>query len=34
MGAVSPVTKYEAKAKELAELLHADKVDAVLLCPV
>jgi D-proline reductase (dithiol) PrdB len=34
MGAVSPVTKYEPKAKELAELLHADKVDAVLLCPV
>ena len=34
MGAVSPVTNYEAKAKELAQHLHADKVDAVLLTPV
>lgn len=34
MGAVSPVTKYESKARELAQLLHADKVDAVLLSPV
>jgi D-proline reductase (dithiol) PrdB len=34
MGAVSPVTKYESKARELAQLLHGDKVDAVLLSPV
>jgi D-proline reductase (dithiol) PrdB len=34
MGAVSPVTNYQAKARELAAHLHADKVDAVLLCPV
>lgn len=34
MGAVSPVTNYETKAKELAAHLHADKVDAVLLSPV
>ncbi len=34
MGAVSPVTKYEPKARELAAQLHADKVDAVLLSPV
>ena len=34
MGAVSPVTKYEPKARELAEHLRADKVDAVLLSPV
>ncbi|MCC7485462.1 MAG: hypothetical protein IT529_10795 [Burkholderiales bacterium] len=34
MGAVSPVTRYEPKARELAGLLKADKVDAVLLTPV
>jgi D-proline reductase (dithiol) PrdB len=34
MGAVSPVTNYEPKAKELAKLLKQDNVDAVLLCPV
>jgi len=34
MGAVSPVTNYESKAAELAQLLHKDKVDAVLLSPV
>lgn len=34
MGAVSPVTNYEAKAKELAQLLRQDRVDAVLLSPV
>ena len=34
MGAVSPVTNYEGKARELAAHLHADKVDAVLLSPV
>lgn len=34
MGAVSPVTNYAAKATELAQLLHGDKVDAVLLSPV
>jgi D-proline reductase (dithiol) PrdB len=34
MGAVSPVTNYQAKAAELAQLLHQDKVDAVLLSPV
>lgn len=34
MGAVSPVTNYESKARELAAHLHADKVDAVLLSPV
>ncbi|MEQ1772638.1 MAG: glycine/sarcosine/betaine reductase selenoprotein B family protein [Burkholderiales bacterium] len=34
MGAVSPVTNYEPKAKELARLLKQDNVDAVLLCPV
>lgn len=34
MGAVSPVTSYEPKAKELAALLKSDKVDAVLLSPV
>lgn len=34
MGAVSPVTNYEGKARELAQLLHGDKVDAVLLSPV
>ena len=34
MGAVSPVTLYEPKARELASLLKKDDVDAVLLCPV
>ncbi len=34
MGAVSPVTNYESRARELAQLLHGDKVDAVLLSPV
>ncbi len=34
MGAIWPTTKYEAKAKELAELLKLDKVDAVVLSPV
>jgi D-proline reductase (dithiol) PrdB len=34
MGAVSPVTHYESKARELAAHLRADQVDAVLLSPV
>ena len=34
MGAVSPVTLYEKKARELAVLLKEDGVDAVLLSPV
>jgi D-proline reductase (dithiol) PrdB len=34
MGAVSPVTRYEPKARELAGLLKQDGVDAVLLSPV
>lgn len=34
MGAVSPVTRYEPKARELAALLNRDNVDAVLLTPV
>ena len=34
MGAVSPVTNYETKAGELAQLLRKDNVDAVLLSPV
>lgn len=34
MGAVSPVTRYEPKARELAGLLKKDRVDAVLLSPV
>jgi len=34
MGAVSPVTNYEPKAKALAQLLNDDNVDAVLLVPV
>ena len=34
MGAVSPVTRYESKARELAGLLKSDSVDAVLLTPV
>ncbi|HTP96902.1 MAG TPA: glycine/sarcosine/betaine reductase selenoprotein B family protein [Burkholderiales bacterium] len=34
MGAISPVTQYEPKARELARLLRDDAVDAVLLSPV
>jgi D-proline reductase (dithiol) PrdB len=34
MGAVSPVTRYEPKARELAALLKSDNVDAVMLSPV
>jgi len=34
MGAISPVTNYEPKARELAGLLRKDKVNAVLLSPV
>jgi len=34
MGAIWPVTQYETKARELAALLHADDVDAVMLTPV
>jgi D-proline reductase (dithiol) PrdB len=34
MGAVSPVTSYEPKVRELAGLLKQDRVDAVLLSPV
>ena len=34
MGAVSPVTRYEPKVRELAGLLRQDAVDAVLLTPV
>lgn len=34
MGAVSPITKYEPKARELAKLLRSDNVNAVLLSPV
>lgn len=34
MGAGSAVTRYEAKARELAGLLKKDHVDAVLLTPV
>ena len=34
MGAISPITRYEEKACELAALLKRDNVDGVLLCPV
>jgi D-proline reductase (dithiol) PrdB len=34
MGAISPVTRYEEKVKELASLLKQDGVDAVVLTPV
>lgn len=34
MGAISPVTRYEEKARELASHLKHDKVDGVVLCPV
>ncbi len=34
MGAVSPVTRYEPKARELAVLLKQDQVDGVVLSPV
>jgi len=33
-GAVSPITRYEPRARELAALLKRDHVDAVLLSPV
>ena len=34
MGAVSPVTRYEPKARELGKLLREDQVNTVLLSPV
>lgn len=34
MGAIPQVTRYEPKARELAALLRADNVDAVVLSPV
>lgn len=34
MGAVSPVTRYEPNARELASHLRADRVDGVVLSPV
>jgi D-proline reductase (dithiol) PrdB len=34
MGAVSPVSRYQPKAQELAGLLKQDRVDAALLSPV
>lgn len=34
MGAIWPITRYEAKARELAALLKKDHVDAVILSPV
>jgi len=34
MGAIPQVTRYEPKARELAALLKADHVDAVVLSPV
>lgn len=34
MGAIPQVTRYESKARELAGLLKADNVDAVVLSPV
>lgn len=34
MGAISPVTRYEQTARELAAHLKADDVDGVVLCPV
>ena len=34
MGAIARVTRYEAKAREMAALLRDDGVDAVLLTPV
>ena len=34
MGAIPQVTRYEPKARELAAILKADNVDAVLLTPV
>ena len=34
MGAIWPVTKYEAKVRALATLLKQDQVDAVVLSPV
>ena len=34
MGAIPQITRYEPKARELAAILKADNVDAVLLSPV
>ncbi len=34
MGAIWPITKYEAKVRALAKLLKQDHVDAVILSPV
>ena len=34
MGAPFPPTRFEARARELAALLHRDKVDAAILLPV
>ena len=34
MGAPFPPTRFEGKAKELAALLHRDRVDAAILLPV
>jgi len=34
MGASSPVTRMESKAREVARMLERDRVDAVLLTPV
>lgn len=34
MGAIAPVTRYEEKVNELAQLLKQDGVDAVILTPV
>ena len=34
MGAIAQIVRYEPKARELAALLKADRVDAVLLTPV
>ena len=34
MGTPFPPTRFEGKAKELAELLHRDRVDAAVLLPV
>jgi D-proline reductase (dithiol) PrdB len=34
MGAPFPPTRFEPKAREIAGLLHRDKVDTVVLMPV
>ena len=34
MGAPWPPTRFEAKAREIADLLKRDAVDGVVLCPV